>query len=114
MVADHCRTAMVAATGSLSKTCWSGLRLGWIRAPLAILDKTVLRHLGSDLGPSIPSQLLGLELLPHLDTIAAERRRRLAVAVDSAVGQLNHVLPDASVTHRHGGPVPGLPLPAAA
>jgi DNA-binding transcriptional MocR family regulator len=111
MVADHCRTAMVASTGSLSKTCWSGIRLGWMRAPLAILEKTVLRHLGSDLGPSIPSQLLALELLPHLDTIAAERRRRLAVAVDSALEQLNRVLPDASVTRPDGGSILWLGLP---
>jgi len=111
MVADHCRTAMVASTGSLSKTCWSGIRLGWIRAPLAILEKTVLRHLGSDLGPSIPSQLLALELLPHLDTIAAERRQRLAVAVDSALEQLNRVLPDASLTRPDGGSILWLRLP---
>lgn len=113
MIADHCRTAMVASTGSLSKTCWSGLRLGWIRAPLPILEKTVLRHLGTDLGPSIPSQLLALELLPHLDTIAAERRRLLAVAVDSALEQLNRVLPEASVARPDGGSILWLRLPVA-
>jgi DNA-binding transcriptional MocR family regulator len=28
MLADHCRVATVVSTGSLSKTCWAGLRLG--------------------------------------------------------------------------------------
>jgi DNA-binding transcriptional MocR family regulator len=113
MLADHCRQAVVASTGSLSKTCWSGLRLGWIRAPVELLEQTVLRHLGTDLGPSVPSQLLALELLPHLDEIAAERRRRLAAAVDAALDRLATVLPDAAVTRPDGGSILWLRLPVA-
>lgn len=105
MLADHCRVATVVSTGSLSKTCWSGIRLGWIRGPVPLVERTIYRHLGSDLGPSVPSQLLALQLLPSLAEIAAERRRRLAAAVDRALEQLAETLPEAIVVRPDGGSV---------
>jgi DNA-binding transcriptional MocR family regulator len=105
MLADICRVATVVTTGSLSKTCWAGMRLGWIRGPVPIVDQTVYRHLGFDLGPSVPSQLLALELLPHLDEIAAERRRRLQAAVNAALEQFADAIPDAAITRPEGGSV---------
>lgn len=105
MLADLCRAATVISTGSLSKTCWSGLRLGWVRGPVPIIEQTIYRHLGSDLGPSVPSQVLALELLPHLDDIAARRRRRLETAVDVALEQLADSVPEASIVRPDGGSV---------
>jgi DNA-binding transcriptional MocR family regulator len=105
MLADHCGVATVVSTGSLSKACWAGLRLGWIRGPVPIVEQTIYRHLGSDLGPSVPSQLVALKLLPHLDEIAAERRRRLRATVDAALDQLAEAIPDATVTRPDGGSV---------
>jgi len=105
MLADHCRVATVISTGSLSKTCWAGLRLGWIRGPVPIIEQTIYRHLGSDLGPSVPSQVLALELLPHLDDIAAERRRRLETGVDTALDQIADSIPDAALTRPGGSSV---------
>lgn len=105
MLADHCGVATVVSTGSLSKTCWAGLRLGWIRGPVPIVEQTIYRHLGSDLGPSVPSQLVALKLLPHLDEVAAERRRRLRATVDAAVDQLAEAIPEATITRPDGGSV---------
>jgi DNA-binding transcriptional MocR family regulator len=105
MLADHCRVAPVMSTGSLSKTCWAGIRLGWIRGPVPIIEQSIYRHLGSDLGPSVPSQVLALQLLPHLDDIAAKRRRRLETAVDAAIGQLADAIPAAILTRPDGGSV---------
>jgi DNA-binding transcriptional MocR family regulator len=105
MLAEHCRVATVVSTGSLSKTCWAGMRLGWIRGPVPIIEQTTYRHLGSDLGPSVPSQVLAQQLLPHLDDIAAERRGRMATAVDIALEQLADSIPDADVIRPDGGSV---------
>jgi DNA-binding transcriptional MocR family regulator len=105
MLADHCRVATIVSTGSLSKTCWAGLRLGWIRGPVPVIEQSIYRHLGWDLGPSVPSQLLALQLLPHLDRIADERRRRLEIAVDAALDQLLEAIPDASILRPDGGSV---------
>jgi DNA-binding transcriptional MocR family regulator len=105
MLADHCRVATVVSTGSLSKTCWAGIRLGWIRGPVPLVERTIYRHLGFDLGPSVPSQLLALELLPHLDRIASERRHRLETAVDVALEQLASSIPDAAIPRPGGGSI---------
>jgi DNA-binding transcriptional MocR family regulator len=113
MLADHCRVATVVSTGSLSKTCWSGIRLGWIRGPVPLIERTMYRHLGADLGPSVPSQLLALQLLPSLDAIAAERRRRLAAAVDRALAQFAEILPEVIVARPDGGSVLWAEFPIA-
>jgi DNA-binding transcriptional MocR family regulator len=105
MLADHCRVATVVSTGSLSKMCWAGMRLGWIRGPGPIIEKSIYRHLGWDLGPSVPSQLLALQLIPHLDHIAAVRRRRLEAAVDTALDQLSDRIPEATIIRPDGGSV---------
>lgn len=111
MLADHCRTATVIQTGSLSKTCWSGLRVGWLRAPAAMTAASTLRHLASDLGASVPSQLLALQLLPSLSSIAAERQRRLARGVDDALTHLRQAIPEARVDRPDGGSILWVELP---
>jgi DNA-binding transcriptional MocR family regulator len=111
MLADHCRVATVVSTGSLSKTCWAGMRLGWIRGPVPIIEQSIYRHLGWDLGPSVPSQLLALQLFPHLDRIAEDRRHRLQAAVDAALGQLGESIPEAAIIRPDGGSVLWAQLP---
>lgn len=110
-LADHCRVATVVSTGSLSKTCWSGLRVGWIRGPLPIIEGTIYRHLGFDLGPSVPSQLLALQLLPHLDDITTERRRRLQAVVEGALEHLADAIPEAVVVPPAGGSIVWVEFP---
>ena len=113
MLADHCRLATVVSTGSLSKICFSGLRLGWIRGPAAIVAETIYRHLGADLGPSVPSQLLALQLLPHLEAIASTRRTRLMASVDAALEQLGECVPAAAIIRPDGGSVLWAQFPVA-
>lgn len=110
-LADQCRRATVIATGSLSKTCWSGLRIGWLRAPASMVGASIYRHLGTDLGASTPSQLLALQLLPHLDDIARHRRRRIEAAVGAALDQLERSMPEAVVDRPDGNSVLWLELP---
>jgi DNA-binding transcriptional MocR family regulator len=111
MLADHCKVATVHSTGSLSKTCWAGIRIGWMRGPAPFVEQTVYRHLSDDLGPSVPSQLLALQLLPHLDEIAVLRRRALEESVDAALAQLGRVLPEVVVAKPDGGSILWLRFP---
>ncbi len=105
LLADACRSATVVSVESLSKTCWAGLRLGWMRGSAPIVEQTMYRHLAFDLGPSVPSQLLALGLLPQLDEIVAERRQRLAAAVEFAAEQLRALIPEAEFSAPDGGSV---------
>jgi DNA-binding transcriptional MocR family regulator len=111
LLADHCKTATVISTGSLTKTCWAGLRIGWLRASPSITSASGLRHLATDLGASVPSQLLALQLLPSLEAIADERRRRLARSVDDALAQLRQEIPAAKVERPDGGSILWVKLP---
>lgn len=104
-LARSCRRASVVSVSSFSKVLWGGLRVGWIRAPLPIIDRTLHRRLASDLGPAVPSQLLCLALLPHLAEIAARRRRFLDDSVHRAAALLRVEVPGWEVEPPQGGSV---------
>ncbi len=80
-VGDH----PAVVTGSLSKTFWSGLRVGYARAPEPVAARLARVKATQDLGSSSVSQLLAARLLAHPDTPAflahrnarLERRRRV-------------------------------------
>jgi DNA-binding transcriptional MocR family regulator len=65
----------IIAVGSMSKWGWSGLRIGWIRAPVQLIGRLIRHKMLADLGSSVPSQILALRLLER-----AEELRRLRVA----------------------------------
>lgn len=69
------------------------------------------RHLAFDLGPSVPSQLLALAILPKLDEILVERRQRLETAVNFAARQLAALIPEAEFELPDGGSVLWLRFP---
>lgn len=89
-----CRVAPVITVESLSKVAWAGLRIGWLRASGRVAERISRVRVANDLGPSVPSQLLALQLLPELEAMAAGRRRSLGVAVASAVERVGTNLPD--------------------
>jgi DNA-binding transcriptional MocR family regulator len=110
-LADLCRHATVASVGSFSKVAWAGLRIGWLRAPAPLVVRTLHLRLASDLGPSVPSQLLVLNLLPHLDEMAAERCASLAETAAQTVERLAADFPDWRVETPDGGSVLWVELP---
>ena len=104
-LAHLCRSATVVSVGSFSKVLWGGLRVGWIRGPIPVIDRTLLRRLAVDLGPATPSQLLCLALLPHLDDIVAERRRFLEANVRRGAALLAEEVPEWHAPVPDGGSV---------
>ena len=50
--------------GSLSKTLWGGLRVGWVRASASAVLRLGRLKAALDLGTSAPAQALALSLLP--------------------------------------------------
>lgn len=111
LLADRCRRATVVSIGSLSKVMWAGLRIGWLQAPPPLVDRTMYRRLGHNLGPSVPSQLLALALLPHLDEVAGGRRATLATSVARSIEIVQRLLPEAVFTPPAGGSALWLELP---
>lgn len=110
-LATLCRRAVVVSVGSFSKVAWGGLRIGWMRAPAPLVERTMHLRIATDLGAAVPSQLLALQLIPRLDELAAERRRVLAETVGRAIEQLRSDFAEWEVTEPGGGSVLWVKLP---
>ncbi|HEX2574960.1 MAG TPA: PLP-dependent aminotransferase family protein [Aquihabitans sp.] len=108
-----CRVAPVVTVESLSKVAWAALRIGWLRAGGVVAERISRVRVANDLGPSVPSQLLALQLLPHLDAMAEQRRAALAVATGHAVERLAADLPEWTVAQPHGSSALWPELPVA-
>ncbi|MCM0619722.1 MocR-like transcription factor YczR [Nocardioides bruguierae] len=107
--------------GSAAKAYWGGLRLGWVRAPHALVDDLLRARLGLDLGTPVMEQLVLRRLLDagpvlpgHLDRLREQR--------DTLVAGLREHLPSWRFRVPAGGlslwcalPAPlAVPLAAAA
>jgi DNA-binding transcriptional MocR family regulator len=76
-LAAYAPEGAVITIGSLSKIFWAGLRVGWIRATPAMIERLARLKSVSDLGSSLVSQLLGARLVPHLAEVQQLRRDEL-------------------------------------
>jgi DNA-binding transcriptional MocR family regulator len=99
--------------GSVSKSIWGGLRIGWIRANPALLQRVSRARPAVDLGTPVVEQLATAELLE-----AEAQRRPAALATlraqrDAAVHALREHLPDVSAPVPSGGLTLWATLPSA-
>jgi DNA-binding transcriptional MocR family regulator len=79
--------------GSASKSFWGGLRLGWVRAPLADMDRLLRARIGLDLGAPVFEQLVLADLLDHADEVLPVHRERLLAGRDVLVAAVREHLP---------------------
>ncbi|MFH8609813.1 PLP-dependent aminotransferase family protein [Streptomyces sp. NPDC018029] len=86
--------------GSMSKTHWAGLRIGWLRAPARLVTELAGQRVATDMGGSVLDQLVALDLLDRTDellparlTELCERRAALAAALDEHMPQWSWRLP---------------------
>lgn len=77
--------------GSMSKTIWAGLRIGWIRGPARLIRELQLNPLTAVCTPPPMEQLIACALLPRLDLLISQRtselrrqRDRLAAALSGS------------------------------
>ncbi|XP_021300524.1 uncharacterized protein LOC110428928 [Herrania umbratica] len=93
----------VITIGSLSKTVWAGLRIGWLRAPRALVRRIATTRASDDVAPPVLGQLMALALLERHDELAATNRARLRAGRDHLLRALPAALPDWSVRRPGGG-----------
>ncbi|MGN6326672.1 MocR-like transcription factor YczR [Pseudolysinimonas sp.] len=93
----------VVTVGSVGKTLWGGLRIGWIRADRELIQRLARARFGSDLGTPILEQLIVRELLPDYDRILVERRELLRAGRDHLRGLLAARIPDWHAPEPAGG-----------
>ena len=101
--------------GSASKAIWGGLRLGWIRAPHALVDPLTRARVGLDLGVPVLEQLVLTRLLEgDLDAVVRTQRARLREQRDALAAALAEHLPDWEFRMPAGGMALWCRLPATA
>lgn len=89
--------------GSVGKTVWGGLRVGWIRAERPIIQRLIRARSTGDLGTPILEQLVVTALLDDFDAILDARRSLLRAGRDTLERLLTERLPGWQVPHVTGG-----------
>jgi len=93
----------VISLGSLSKTVWGGLRVGWIRATQDISRRLQQHPAAGLLAPSAFDELLAVEILDDLAAIVGRRRRLLRLSLDALAASLGDVSHDVAWQIPTGG-----------
>jgi DNA-binding transcriptional MocR family regulator len=102
-LAALCRKATVITVETTSKVAWGGLRIGWLRGPAGFIERSVQPRTSSDLGCSVPAQLLVLQLLDHYDDLIADRRVALRASAARFAALLHEALPGCTFEPPAGG-----------
>jgi len=89
--------------GSVGKSVWGGVRVGWIRAERQLIQKLVRVRSATDLGTPIMEQLVVKHLFDDFDAIIAARREQLRAGRDHLEAALTRAFPEWSIPHVDGG-----------
>ncbi len=85
--------APIVTVGSLSKTLWGGLRIGWLRATDEIVAALASDRLVHDLGCSLVSSVIACDLLDRYDKLLHVRHLGLREQRDACAAALRRHLP---------------------
>ncbi|MEV7420206.1 PLP-dependent aminotransferase family protein [Streptomyces sp. NPDC089919] len=87
--ADH-----VLTVGSLSKTHWGGLRVGWIRATANLVTELTATRITADMTGSVLDQLVAIALLRELDETMPARLDQLRSQRAALIAALERHAPE--------------------
>ncbi|NYI94638.1 MocR-like transcription factor YczR [Streptomonospora nanhaiensis] len=113
--AAHDTDGRVYTVGSVAKTFWGGLRIGWVRTTPPMVERLAAARQRVDLSSSLMDQLTVTHLFADMLRVRAERSRQLARNRDALVAVLRERIPEWRCSRPSGGLVlwAGLPRPAA-
>ncbi|MER6317323.1 PLP-dependent aminotransferase family protein [Streptomyces sp. NPDC001581] len=96
--ADH-----VITIGSLSKTHWGGLRVGWVRAGAKLIAELTAVRVSADMTGSVLDQLVALPLMADMDRALPARLAQLRIQREALVQALQRHTPEWSWQVPPGG-----------
>jgi DNA-binding transcriptional MocR family regulator len=102
----------VVTVGSMSKSAWGGLRIGWIRASPRMVRELAAVRADVDMASPVLDQLLALELLGVWDDVLASRRALLRPRRDALLAALARWAPAWEARRPRGGLSAWVRLPA--
>jgi DNA-binding transcriptional MocR family regulator len=94
----------VLTVGSLSKSLWGGLRVGWVRAPTPVIERLVRLKTMADLGSPVFDQAVAARLVPDLEAHIARRSIGLKAGLALVEAGLSTRLPGWRWQRPDGGP----------
>ncbi|MFG2813562.1 PLP-dependent aminotransferase family protein [Streptomyces sp. NPDC048410] len=97
----HMPTAI--SIGSVSKSIWGGLRIGWIRATPSLLERVQQTRHATDLGTPVVEQLATAVLLNEHQTRHPDTLRQLRSQRDALCAALTENLPEVQAPRPVGG-----------
>jgi DNA-binding transcriptional MocR family regulator len=92
----------VVTVGSLSKSHWGGLRVGWLRAPSALVARLAETRGALDLAPPVLEQVVAAELLND-ESALPERREQVRARRAALTAALAERCPDWTWREPAGG-----------
>jgi DNA-binding transcriptional MocR family regulator len=102
-IAAFAKNAPILTIGSPSKLFWSGLRVGWIRGPEALIARLGRWKALADLGSPLHTQAIVLHLLAEEAAAEKLRCRESSTRLDLLTALLKQHLPDWSWRRPDGG-----------
>ncbi|GAA2991306.1 DNA-binding transcriptional MocR family regulator [Microbacterium terrae] len=93
----------VVRIGSLGKTVWGGLRVGWIRAHSDLIRRLVAVRPAHDLGTPEFEQAVAASVLADFDPVVAQRGDLLRSGRDRLAAAIAARLPEWTVPRARGG-----------
>jgi DNA-binding transcriptional MocR family regulator len=111
-IAAHAPEAPVITTGSLSKLITPGLRVGWIRASEAMIERLARVKSATDLGSALLTQAIAVRVMGAVDEAKRLRRAELRPRRDLMARLLAEHLPEWTFHLPAGGVFLWVKLPA--
>lgn len=81
----------IVTLGSLGKTVWGGIRVGWVRADRETIQRLAVARPAADLGTPEVEQAVAERLVGMMPEIIAQRRAQLRAGRDALTAELRRV-----------------------
>jgi DNA-binding transcriptional MocR family regulator len=101
--AAYGRADRVVTAGTVSKTFWGGLRIGWLRAETSLMQRLTTAAMHAHLSGPVFEQLAVCHLLEIADDVLPAHRQRLRIQRDTLVTALATAVPRWRVPVPPGG-----------
>ncbi len=110
-LASFDRARRVITVGSMSKSFWGGLRIGWIRASRGVIERLAAIRALQDMSGSVLDQLVADRLLADPEPALRIQRARLRDGAAALLSALDGQLPHWQPTRPTGGASVWVELP---
>ncbi len=102
-IAQHTSSAALYTLGSLSKLCWPGLRIGWIRGTPEAIGELARAKAVADLGSPLMDQVVAARLMSRIDQMIDWRAKELTPRYEALAHHLARELPEWHWRRPNGG-----------